>query len=1185
MGVVYEVFDERRGESVALKTLRRISPEGIANVKREFRLVSELAHPNLVWFYDLFVTAEACFFTLELLQGMPISSYVHCPPTNRPIVPAAENETTSELPAFNPADFLRIDRVLASFAQLAGALSYLHDAGIIHRDLKPSNIVILEGGLLKLLDFGISQSLLTSGDGPAPIVGTPLYMSPEQARGERAGPASDLYSMGVLLYYLLTGRYPFEGKTVLHILNGHKRMTPIAPIQLAPHIPRGLNDLCVALLQKDPAQRPNARDAQSWLQQLGAPTPPRPHGPRPRFVGRGIEMEEIAATAARVSNGNPHALILWGESGAGKSALCQEAVKHLTNARWRALFARCYEREALPYNALDPLLDTVASTLSSRPGLGAPPPSFAALASMFPVLQSLLGDSPAPVTATGAERRRRAGEALRWLLREYARNRPLVLWIDDLQWADKESLNLLAQLFEPDCPSLLLLGTYRTSAIQRPYPLERLHGVQNITSRYMTPFGVDEILSLFEQPTPRPIAEQILRESHGNVFLAVQLAAAFSERNQPDLPVGTLLRERLIALPEASRHVLEVLALAGGSISFEVLSRSAGLSSPKLSAALDELRWERWLKTVDAGDEAEYTLYHERLRDLLVEMLAAEEVTAWHERLANSFSSLRSPERAARHFLKTHNPARALPALIDAARRATQQRTFAQAADLYREVLDLSEPGSVTWELHAESAHALERSGGRYAEAAEAYRAAAAEAPPHETIRLVLRAASLELRQGEVEAALDSYRRALAPLGDWQPLPNNPFAAMAETALRVSEIERQRRRPPIFPTPPLPPLRALSLSAQYQLGVHLGHFDLFRSSVASTRAMRAALASGSQPASADALALYALLVAMNRTRNQIEKGRAIFAQALALRSSQHDPAASLWIDCLEALLCQVAGLFSQSETLLTAALAQNQQTDALNAPELAVALSARLASAAAAGQPEPALQGCAAAVEDAIADGDQLLLRILLPALTKCHTLRGDLDRAQDAISLLAPNPDRRANYEASCAVNKAAVLLAAREISPSRAVLERFFAEPFRNATFIALEQQRRAKLLLSLCWLWEATHATTRAQRKDASTRGLEAALSLARADDPVVEGPGLRVAALFYELQGERRAAQETIERALVSLQATGEAHELAAALLVRYSLFGHATDRDEAQRILRAGGFTDPAEREGNSWAWH
>ena len=384
---------------------------------------------------------------------------------------------------------------------------------------------------MKVLDFGISQSSRAGQEAANSQVshaGTPRYMSPEQASQEPLGPPSDLYSLGVILYELMTGVPPFSG-ALMDVLVAHIEEAPLPPSRRVVGIPPVLERLCLALLAKDPAQRPTLAQVMAQLVTLGAPEvrlePPRPR----RFVGREPELARAKALAEFARAGAQGGALVCGESGAGKSSLCAEFARDLVQNGWALIGSRCYERELLPYNALDPALDAVAGVLKRRPNVKAQlPDDIGVLAAMFPILCSIPGVHAEEQRQSASEGRQRAARALRQLLRVFQQDRPLALWVDDLQWADADSLQLLDTLFvKDDLPGFFLLGSVR-APLSPEHPISVLSARPEVETFDLPAFGEAEVRALLGDRSTPEAASLIAQEAQGNAFFATELLRAAS---------------------------------------------------------------------------------------------------------------------------------------------------------------------------------------------------------------------------------------------------------------------------------------------------------------------------------------------------------------------------------------------------------------------------------------------------------------------------------------------------------------------------------------------------------------------------------------------------------------------------------------------------------------------------------
>ena len=282
MGVVYRAYDQRRDQVVALKMMRDVDPTSLYRFKKEFRGLADIAHPNLVTLRELVSDGRDWFFTMDLIDGVDFLSFV------RPIPgPSRELPTTqlqAELPEQSPERVppsrevlvaqgpAQYDRLRHGMKQLAEGVAALHEAGWLHRDLKPTNVLVTPEGRVVILDFGLGAELGPGGlhhsSGPH-LLGTAAYMSPEQAAGRPVTPASDWYSVGVILYEALTGLLPFSGAP-LDVLMDKQRIAPPRPGELTPGLPDDLDELCWALLAREPEVRPCAA---AIMRSLQAQTP------------------------------------------------------------------------------------------------------------------------------------------------------------------------------------------------------------------------------------------------------------------------------------------------------------------------------------------------------------------------------------------------------------------------------------------------------------------------------------------------------------------------------------------------------------------------------------------------------------------------------------------------------------------------------------------------------------------------------------------------------------------------------------------------------------------------------------------------------------------------------------------------------------------------------------------------
>ncbi|MDC0717579.1 serine/threonine-protein kinase [Nannocystis bainbridge] len=837
MGVVHE----GRGpgdQQVALKTLRRPDPAAIARLKREFRNVVDVGHANLVAVYELALDPARgeWYIAMEYVPG------------------------DSWLAHLRPAGGRAPEAVIrAALAQLCSGVYALHRAGLLHRDLKPSNVLVSGEGRLKIVDFGLAQ--LADG-GYEGLAGTAGYLAPELLAGAPPSPASDWFAVGVMLYEALSGRRP--------------RVPPgPTPIDGAP---ADLLALCRDLLAENPAARPSGRDL---LLRLGLDAPPTPS---PVFVGRAGEL----ATCVRALERPPALLLLVGPSGAGKSALLAHLAADLRDRRGAlVLHGRCYAGESVPYKALDGVVEALAKHLETCPEkhvLSTMPEESADLRRVFPALQRAVGATGGALAAGAVPRetRRRAVAALRRLLTELARARPIVLAIDDLQWGDADSARLLGELLAPpDSPAIVVAASVRSDVRPTSAFFAELDAaplacpIHEVALAPLGPADAEQLAAtiLAERPgrgddpgLRQRLAAAIARESQGSPLFIEAIA---QRRGDAAADVATsldgALQAEVAALEPGERHALERLAVAGRPLRRDLALRQGPGAAARVldGAALAVLGARRLVRPSGEGDSVE--TYHDRVREVVLLRLGAAERRAHHRVLALALAAARDPDpdELVLHFHGADERELACAWALRAAERAAAALAFARAAALYEKALSWGTyPSEHVLKYTIARAEALVHAG-RCAEAAPVYLTAAALAPTRlQELELRGRAVEHYLVSGRVDAGL----RVLGPLAHELGLPFP--ASTAGTVLRLlTELARlalARRRAPREPVAAadVPAELRLRIDLCWSAGKGLGFIDPIRAAAISAQGLRLALASG-EPRRIARAAAYLTIVDIN----------------------------------------------------------------------------------------------------------------------------------------------------------------------------------------------------------------------------------------------------------------------------------------------------------------------------------
>ncbi|MHB8574033.1 MAG: serine/threonine-protein kinase, partial [Dehalococcoidia bacterium] len=510
--LVYRAHDTLLNRDVAFALIKTdgLDAAGRARVQREAQALGQLsAHPNIVSVFDLGEEQGQPFIVTELLAGGDLQRLIADAPDHK----------------------LPLPRLLAIADAIGKALAFAHGKGVIHRDLKPGNVWLAEDGTPKLGDFGLAMAL---GDAritrAGMMVGTALYMAPEQATGGEVTPKSDLYSFGCLLYELVTGRPPFVGDESVAIIGQHLSTSPVAPTWQRPDCPQALDALILRLLEKDPAKRPaSAQVVVEALSGVRTPSQPKgtrfaansggatdrgsgenaagdrppsiggqgasgarranaaagagqasasPSGPNPvyrrSFVGREQELRQLELAFDAAVSGQGSLLMVVGEPGIGKTTLTEQLATYASLRGGRTLVGHCYEEGSLSLPYL-PFVEALRTYVLSREPdqlrseLGTAAPEVARIVSE---VRDRVQVEAVGGTGGAGEDRYRLLQGVCSFLRNAAQLQPLVLVLEDLHDAEHGTLDLLTflarQLGET---RLLVVGTYRDVEVDRNHPL------------------------------------------------------------------------------------------------------------------------------------------------------------------------------------------------------------------------------------------------------------------------------------------------------------------------------------------------------------------------------------------------------------------------------------------------------------------------------------------------------------------------------------------------------------------------------------------------------------------------------------------------------------------------------------------------------------------------------------------
>jgi tetratricopeptide (TPR) repeat protein len=696
MGEVYRAKDTRLGRYVALKLLGEgVLRNATARDRffREAHTASALNHPNIITIHDIGEAEAGYFIAMELVEGETVRTLLR-------------GATT-------------VDQLIAIGSQVAKALAAAHSSGIVHRDIKPENIMIRPDGYVKVLDFGLARSVENAGNASVAVtagtvtqagfvLGTVPYMSPEQVKGDPLTPTSDIFSLGIVLYEFATRVHPFASASHLSIAASILSHAPIPPARLNPELPAAIGELLVEMLDKNPQRRPTAAAVALRLTSLGSArtdAPSMASGRALPLVGREQQLRELESSFRTVvaEGGMLHSITA--EGGYGKTTLVDHFLRTVCE-REQCLVARgrCSERlagteaflpllEALEGMVHDPGADDVARTLRLLA-----PDWYAE------VRPSSTGLKAANTGRTGSwEQMKRQLNAL---FRELTRTRPLVLFLDDVHWADASTLDLMTYVADRfDSLRLLLLMAYRPGEAANNAPFSQLRSHVRFRGKHrettVAPFNRPQVqryldINFSGHTFPDAFVALLYERTEGAPLFLVDLMRQLVEQQvvtradngwrvarpvhdlRPEMPasVRSLIQRTAERLSEDDRQVLVAGSVQGFEFDSAVVARTLQIAAEDVEERLERI--ERAHGIIRLIEEHElsgrtpslryafthhyhHNVFHETLRGARRQKLSAATAAAVREyrgaagvlasQLAMLYEAAHDFQQAAVHFL------------------------------------------------------------------------------------------------------------------------------------------------------------------------------------------------------------------------------------------------------------------------------------------------------------------------------------------------------------------------------------------------------------------------------------------------------------------------------------------------------------------------------------------------------
>ena len=726
-GVVYKARDIVLNRIVAIKMLKSESSSGeeFPRFIREAQAVAKLNHPNIVSIYDIGKEYGKQFFVLEFVDGTSLRELMETYPDRK----------------------CDIQTILRIGIDICSALQYAHSKGVLHRDVKPENILITREGIAKLMDFGLAKMLeqpSITKDGT--IVGTVAYIAPEVALGKEADARSDLYSFGAVLYEMATGKPPFSGENPIKMIFSHIHDYPVMPIKVNPKIPSALSECIMKLLEKDPSRRyQTAEDllkvlkeiAEGFLKEFLTPShksvnvtlsSSRTSVREIQLIDRAEEMQVLREAVDKTIRGEGSVTFLYGEAGIGKTRLARELEVYARLRGMQVLTGRCPALFAMngapPYILWREVIRNYMENCSAEQScrvIGFYPSEVSRL---VPELKRRLGNIPQSFSIDPSRERDRLFEAVSQLIINISKEKPLLVVLDDLQWADQSSLLLLHYLARSVYKeSLLILGAYRDIYVDDKHPLSAVLAELNrerlllsVRLKRLSFNDASEMIKriLGQENVSRKFCELIYEKTGGNPFFVEEMIKSMKEDaiihhdvdgwkvkeiSRVEFPqtVKSVIKKRINRLDDECQHILTLASFIGNDFSFEALLEVTGLEESKLLELMEKMLRTGLVKERVIRGEDVYSF-----ADVIVRNVVHEEVSRLrHKRLHNTIGTALERVYAekidehlgelAYHFLEGGDKDKALKYFLKAGEKAQEIYAYDEAFSYFSHALELLE--------------------------------------------------------------------------------------------------------------------------------------------------------------------------------------------------------------------------------------------------------------------------------------------------------------------------------------------------------------------------------------------------------------------------------------------------------------------------------------------------------------
>jgi serine/threonine protein kinase len=780
VGTVYRAHDSLLDRDVAVKVVNKASlgDKTRARLLREAKAIARLNHPNIVVVFDAGEINDSPFIVEELVVGRSLRDH-------------------------HPID---LEESLFIIRQICAALEHAHENGIIHRDVKPENVIIMPDGKAKLMDFSVAYSKVTTFSEDEVISGSLFYLSPEQALGQEVDQRADLYSLGVMLYELVTGQLPFTGDNVMALINQHLHGSVVSPREYNPEIPSSLDTLILRLLEKSPQDRPaSAAEVLEMLVEIqvsGIPLPetkPKTVDPAQpstsetkiipyypafldelqdqielkaeKFIRRRQELDQLGNFLEQVRIGEGRVVFISGEAGSGKTALVQAFAHQAQSSNSDLIFAwgncNAYSGIGHPFLPFQDIFSMLTGDVEVNWAAGdlsrtaakrlweLMPTTVEAVVRHGPDLMGrivvdegltarIAGSDPNAVHLIErinvlSNRPQVYGQEMQQsqlfeqcvsVFQAVSTRNPLILILDDLQWADAASLGLLFHLGRRVGGSrILIVGVYRSHDVAQGRDNAR-HPLETIIYEFKRLFGdividlddisaeenrifVENYLDLEPNQLGREFRQSLYEHTHGHALFTIELLRSVQERGdliQDEYGKWTIgaqldwttipaqlegiIAERVNRLEEPLRELLDVASVEGETFTLEVITAVQKIDKRVILRDLSQELVKRHHLVREIGEYyigsqrfSRFQFTHLIYQSYIYKQLGEAEKLLLHERIAEQLEEIYQGHldeiavSLVNHYEKVGNKAKTAQFLQIAGERALRQFAYQEAID------------------------------------------------------------------------------------------------------------------------------------------------------------------------------------------------------------------------------------------------------------------------------------------------------------------------------------------------------------------------------------------------------------------------------------------------------------------------------------------------------------------------